>query len=1201
MNRLAGQAGIHATPLYESEENTSMQTPRTAVTIPHMSVRLALRVLLCSVAAILLILASPLHAQLSTATIFGSVADATGGVIPSATIVLTQTQTNFTRETTTNAQGEYRAEFLPIGPYSVKVTATGFKETIRKGLVLNGSQVAEVNLTVQPGGVNTVVEVTAEVPLVNLGNSTLSGTIDNHQVDNLPLVNRDTYDLANIVPGVQNVSHDNTIGFPQTHVIINGSSDNTVGQVTYYLDGGLNMTGVRNTGNVLPNPDAVDQFNIQTSNFSAVYGRTGAGVVSVLTKSGTNQVHGSIFEFHQETNFNSDAYLQHTRTPEHINRFGATVGGPALKNKIFFFGSYAGLRQVAPVQFNTVVPDALQRVGNFSENLPTTPPASGLGACATALSAADKANTNYGGKFLVCDPVTHKPIPGNRADLDPNYMALMDPVAAAVLAKNVPLPSANRPTPDNRFVGNEGLPNQTDEFLIKGELQFIPKHRIVLDYFQANGTNATLPSGANLPGWALNDYVYRQQNANVSDVWTISDRSVNQAWINFTRMAAGRVSMPGISLAAYGSDINVQGTPSLPDINVASFFHLANAISGPQAGGNQYGARDLFNTTRGHHTLSLGGEIYLEKDVLQTLLNNYGTFSFTNSTVPNTTSGHSTYTKTGVAMADFLIAHPNTMGQDSPDNGNANYWNYGVFAQDDWRATPALTVNLGLRYDVQTAPTDTQRRSAIFQPGMQSTVSPSAIPGQLFPGDPGVPAGGTATNYNHFSPRLGFAYDPFKTGRTVFHGGAGLFFDSVSGNEFTLPQNFQPFSVRETNAFTHVSSFTHIYSTDPQDFAGGVSPFPFNYSPSNPRYVSPAQLVFIQKDMRWPYNIQVNFGIQQQLAKDLALSINYVGAFSRKLPLYIDNNAPIYNTANPAANTTSNYNCRRPFDALSYASGSTTTCASPAIGSKYYANAYVITDGQTSNYHGLQVIVDKRLGHHFSLNAFYIWSKALASASIQSTGNIGNSAATEPEDYANLQLERQRTDSDVREQFTANAVWKPDYFEHHRVLHLLVDGWSVAAIVQLHSGRPFLITTGTDDNKDGVNNDRPNIVPGQMPGLLSYTRSVTTASTQHWFNTAAYCHVGATGCPAGGGAAGVDGLVPVNSLDAPGYRDVDASLFRDFPIYHRVKFQFRGEATNVFNMVSLGSPAGTLNSASFGTINGASPMRVIQLGGRLLW
>jgi outer membrane receptor protein involved in Fe transport len=982
------------------------------------------------------------------------------------------------------------------------------------------------------------------------------------------------------------------------HVIINGSTDNMVGQVTYYLDGGINMTGVRSTGNVIPNPDAVDQFHVDTNNFSAEYGRTGAGVVSVITKSGTNQVHGSLFELHEETNFNSDAYLQTTRTPLHRNMFGATAGGPALKNKIFFFGSYGGMRKIAPVNFNTVVPDAFQRVGNFSENLPTTTPVTGLGACATTLNAADKANTNYGGKFFVCDPVTHQPVPGNRLDLDANFVA--DPVAAAVLKSNVPLPSLNRT--DNRFVGNEGLPEATNEYLIKGDFQMVPNHRVSLSYFQSLGSQINLPSGSNLPGWALNNYAYRQQNGNASDVWTISSRSVNQLWLNYSRMMAGRISNPAETLSAFGSDINVQGTPSLAQISVANFFTLGNAISGPLAGDNIYGIRDVYNTTRGKHALSAGGEAYLEKDRLETLLNNYGVFAFTSAVVPSTTSGQATYTRTGVAMADFLIGHPNAMSQDSPDDANENYWNWGLFLQDNWRISHALTVNLGIRYDVQTAPIDTQRRIGVFEPGVQSTVSPNAMLGQLFPGDPGVPDGGVDTNYNHFSPRIGFAYNPFHDGHTVFHGAAGMFFDTISGNEWMLSQNFQPFAVRETGAFTHVVSLQHIYSTDSTDFAGGVSPFPYVYDKANPRYVSPASLVFVQKGMRWPYNTQVNFGIQQQFTRDLALSVNYVGVFSRKLPMYIDQNAPIYNTTNIASNTTGDVNCRRPYDAVPFATGSTTTCASPAIGSKYMSNAYVITNGQTANYNGLQVAVEKRLSRRFSVNGFYIWSKGLASASMQTTGNIGNSATTEPEDYYDLKLDRQREDNDMRHQALISAVWKPNYFgQFNRTTRLILNDWSIAATLKMNSGKPFNITSGNDDNLDGDNNDRPNVATGMVPTVIGAHRP-RSQEIAEWFQTNSYCRVASAGCPAGGGPSGLDGLVPPNSLDAPGYKNVDASLFRDFTIYSRVKFQFRGEATNVFNFVNLSAPGGTLRStSSFGVISSGNNMRVIQVGGRLLF
>jgi outer membrane receptor protein involved in Fe transport len=1155
------------------------------------SLRRALFVLLVAVFA-----GAGASAQLSTATMFGNVTDSTGAAIPNATVTLTQTQTNFTRTTTTNAQGEYRAEFLPVGPYTAKISSTGFKPLEQKGIVLTATQEAEVKYTLQPGASETVVEVTAEVPLVNLGNSVLGRTVDNHEIENLPLVDRNVYTLLTLTPGVQQVSNENSIGVPMEHVIINGSSDNMVGQVTYYLDGGLNMTGVRNTGNVIPNPDAIDQFNVQTNNFGAEYGRTGAGVVSVLTKSGSNQVHGSVFYFHRETNFNSDAWAQTTRTPLHRNYFGATLGGPVKKDKIFFFGGFGGLREINPVNFNTTVPDALQRAGNFSENLPTsTTLASGLGACATKLSTADAAITDYGGRFIVCDPITHQPVAGNRLDLDKNYVP--DPVAQAVLAK-IPLPTAGRV--DNHYVGNEGLPNATNEFLLKGDFQLIPAHRLTLSYYQSNGNSVTLPANGNLPNWALNNYSYRQQNANVSDVWTLSHRSINQAWLSYTRMMAGRISNPPTSLAAFGSDLNVQGTPSLPDISIANFFHVSNAISGPLAGDNVYGLRDVYSTTIGQHTINAGGEVYLEHDRLETLLNNYGVFAFTSAAVPTTASGQATYTRTGVAMADFLIGHPNTMGQDSPDDANETYWNYGFFLQDDWRLKPTLTLNLGVRYDVQTAPIDNQRRIAVFRPGVQSTVSPTAIQGQLFPGDPGVPDGGTATNYNHVSPRLGFTYDPYGNGRTVFHGGAGLFFNSIGGNEWMLSQNFQPFAVRETAAFSHVVSLQHIYSTDCQDFAGCVSPFPFIYSKTNPRYVSPSSLVFVQDGMRWPYNVQANFGVQQQFTRDLAVGIAYVGAFSRKLPLYIDHNAPIYNTTNTAANSTGNVNCRRPYMALPTAT--LTTCANPAVGAKYYSNAYVIEDGQNTNYNGLQVTVVKRLSNHVSVNGFYIWSKALASASLQTTGNIGNSAGTEPEDYYNLKLEKQRTDNDQREQASLSVVWKPDYFgSFNRITRTLLNGWSISAIANVRSGKPFNVTSGSDDNLDGDNNDRPNVAAGQIAGLIPYQRGLPT-DKPHWFNTNAYCHAGTAGCPLGGGAGNVDGLVPVNSLDAPGYRSVDASIFRDFTIYDRVKFQFRGEATNVFNLVNLNAPGGTLTSASsFGIISGAASMRQLQVGGRILF
>ena len=369
------------------------------------------------------------------------------------------------------------------------------------------------------------------------------------------------------------------------------------------------------------------------------------------------------------------------------------------------------------------------------------------------------------------------------------------PTPATPVVGIVPCETTNNTV--GRYIGNEGLPIDSNEYLIKGDIQMIPNHRITLDYFQTIGEQVLVPnSGTSLPGWAISTYDWRQQNANASDVWTVSTRSVNQAWVSYSRMYAGRVSAPGYSLAHYGSGINVEGTPSLPQMSVSSFFTLGQSITGTPAGDNVYGLRDVFSTTIKNHTINAGAEAYLEHDFLASLLNNYGTFTFTGASTIGTGNG----------MADFEIGRPNTMGQDTPDIANENYWNYGFFVQDDWHMIPKLTVNLGVRYDVQTAPVDTQRRIAVFDQGVQSTVSPTAIQGQLFPGDPGVPAGGAATNYNHISPRLGYTFDPFGSGKTIFHGGGGLFFDTISGNEWTLSQNFQPFAVRETNAYTKVST-----------------------------------------------------------------------------------------------------------------------------------------------------------------------------------------------------------------------------------------------------------------------------------------------------------------------------------------------------------------------------------------------------------
>ena len=615
-----------------------------------------------------------------------------------------------------------------------------------------------------------------------------------------------------------------------------------------------------------------------------------------------------------------------------------------------------------------------------------------------------------------------------------------------------------------------------------------------------------------------------------------------------------------------------------------------------------YGLRDVLSLTKGKHTFYFGGEEALEKDFQQTSLNNYGTFTY--STTANTRSNQS--------ISDFVLGIPASMNQDVPEYADANYWNTGLFAQDDWRIVPRLTVNIGVRYDIQRAPTDTQNRESNFTAGVQSTaftnvkvngVAALSPIGMLFPGDPGVPKTGAVTPYNHLSPRLGFAYDPYGNGKTVFHGAAGLFFGGISGNEWELPSNFQPFAVRAS--FSKVVSMTHPYSTDTSEFPGGVNPFPsFQFIPGSgaATFIKPVQVSSFDPNYKWPYDYQFNFGVQQQFGKGFALSVNYVASLNRKLPLYTDENPPQFNITNANtsgascanlalacgyANTSSTVNNRRPLNSMFGLSA-----ASPT-----FSNVYNIRSNQNSNYNGLQINVTQRLTHHLSANGYYIWSKTLASNSLDTSALTGT--FVDP-NYPQLEG-HQRSSVDTRHAAVGSVVWKPDYFDgRSRLLRETFNGWTITTIISVNSGIPFTVTTGTDVNGDGQTNDRPSIVPGQHIGLINNGGS-RVAMMNQWFNTAAYCVPNNSTCP-GTGPLNLLGLTRPAELSGPGYRDIDASIFRDFTVYREWKFQIRGEALNVFNLTNLGQPNATMNNAQFGKITGsAGNNRIIQIGGRILF
>lgn len=1064
-------------------------------------------------ATLIVILALPvsLTAQVTTASISGIVTDPSGGIVPGAQVKATQIETNFTRNAVTDAGGQYSIKFLPVGDYRVEITAAGFKTFTQTGIVLEVNRNARVDTILQVGALTETVQVSSDAPLINTADATIGRTVDNKEIQNLPLVNRDLYSLLSLTPGVDSADSTNPLGSPAEISVVNGSSSGT-GSISYFLDGGNNTAGLRNTGNALPNPDAVQEFRVITNSYSAEFGRFAAGMVDVVTKSGTNRIHGSLFEFLRNDVLNASNWNSLSKPPLRRNQFGGSFGGPLVKDRTFYFGSYSGLRQrQADFSQSAIVPTSRERAGDFSQSF------------------------DAGNKLIVIkDPLTKQPFKDN---IIPT--ARLDPTAQNIIAQSIPLPDL----PGNHFEATVPHPTNTDEAQFKLDHKLNNSHQLSGSYFYQKGETIEGMQG-NLP-WSTRAFAWTQQNYNASDTWTVSPTLVNQLRLTYVRNFGGRINSPEKSLADFGSKFRVQGTPALPNISVSGYFTLGQAIAGATAGSNYYGVRELLSWTRSHHYLKIGAEVSLEKNIHDTLLNNYGTFSFTGSSSA----------RTGNALADFVLGLPVTMNQDAPIVKYDNGWYYGLFVQDDWRIHPRLMINLGLRYDIQTPFTDPYDRRLAFIFGAKSAKVPTAPLGLQFPGDAGISRGIARLDTNNIAPRVGMAWDPFGDGKTSVRAAFGLFYGSISANEWNQTTDFQPFSARQQ--FNDVKSLTDPYGNLP----GGVSPYPYVYDPAHTLFLANASVTTIATDFQMPYTYQLNFSVQRQLTTDLSVTAAYVGALGHHWPTIRDLNYPIYG---PGA-TTANVNARRPIQPQ--------------------PNTYgVINDVESivnTSYHGLQLSVEKRMSRNFSFKGFYTFSKAL-----EGSNEASANGATGWQDPLRQWEDKGRTNSDRRHNFVMSAIWNIEYMKgSSSLLRGILNGWALSAIMNARSGAPFSVSAGSDINLDGINNDRANLIGAPVLDPNRPRSEVIKA----WFNTAAFAKP----------AAGQDGTSGRNTLDRPGSKNVDLGFFRDFHLRESLSLQFRWEITNVFNLVNLGGPNTTWSSNAFGTITSAGAMRQMQMGLRL--
>ncbi len=1123
-----------------------------------------------------------LQAQITTATLVGTVTDSTGAVVPGTQVSATNIDTNASKSALTNDQGAYRIEFLPVGNYKIEVSAKGFKTYDRTGIVLEVAQIAQLDVQLQIGKTGETVEVNDALPLINVTNPEIGRTVQPQEIAALPLVNRDVYKLLDLTPGVQRNDDANIIlGYPEQHTLINGGVDGGTGSVNYYLDGGNNMTGLRNTGNILPSPDAIQEFRVQTNSYSAEYGRYANGVVNVLTKSGTNNWHGSLFEYVRNTMFNANPWGSSglPSPPLHRNQFGGTVGGPIIHDKTFFFLSYEALRQITnPFLTGAVVPTLAERGGDFSA----------------------------AGEPVIVDPVTKAQFPLNKVPV-----ARMDPVALNILNNFIPMPNTLNTTTGvfdawQGFIRNF---DHRDQGLIKIDHALTHNQQLSVSFFETYG-RSNKSAGGNLP-WSIQRFDWRQYNANLSHTWTLNDHMINQVWANYTRNFGGRLNLPETSLTALSvaagvpftatGPFTIQGTPGLPQLAISggpTTFTLGESIAGPVAGTNFYSLRDVFSYNHGRHSIKFGGEVSLDKDIQQTLLNNYGVFGFNGSITSGTVAGKKT---NGNGFADFLLGAPNSFSQDAPVTGYTNSWYTGLFVQDDWRVNNRLTVNLGLRYDIQTPPVDTGRlnRESTFIPGpevglpgaiVQSTVNPAAPPGMLFAGDPGVPRGVVPTRKDHFSPRIGFAWDPMGDGKTSIRAGAGVFYGSLSGNQWNTTTNFEPFAIRLTlaNAGNAVTGAT---LSNPYRGLKGGDPFPYNGT-----FVSGGSIFGADRNFEWPYTYQLNFSVQHQFTKDLSVMAAYVGSLSHNLPFAVDLNQAFPSLT--AATASANILSRRPY----------TGFAAPTPSIAPFGAILLMESNQTAQYHGFQLSATKRMGHHFSLNGFYTYSKTLESVQLQNNTSQGGA-----QDFRNLRAERGRADDDLRHIFVMSGLWDLDYYGgENSVAKWLLNGWSIDPIIRVHSGYPFTVTNGADANLTGnTANERASfattapLFPNNCANADG-SMGARVGTVNCWFNTSLYVRN-----PTTPGLTLLDGNVPRNLLNGPGYFDVDMTIARHFKLSERFDLEFRAEGSNIFNRANLNppganagappsggftNPAGTAN---YGRIISAQEPRLLQFGLRL--
>jgi len=1039
---------------------------------------------------------SSLYAQSTTASLLGVVRDPSGSVVPAAEVTATNTQTSFTRTTQTDGEGNYLFTNLPIGPYQLKVTMSGFETFLQTGITLVVNQNARVDAALVLGSTSQTVQVDAQASGVDTHSSTMGELVSRERIQELPLNGRNALTLAAVVPGVTNIINPPTV---QTQsrggagITVAGGRDT---QNEFRFDGASWKNITQNTSLNLPSPDALQEFQIFTSSPSAEYGRNSGGIFIAVTRSGTNQFHGSAYDYLRNTVLNARNYFTRypTRKPSLIqNQFGGTFGGPILHDKLFVFGSYQGTRiRQTQIISPAFIPTAAQRNGFFGSSTVLKDPIHG---------------GNYSGGQV------------NPADFDP----------VAVRVMNEFIPTSQTGAGVVQLIPS---PTNDDQYVARADYNVTSKDFLFVRYFRDNG-KLTNQAGSLSP-YAPSDTSLSLQNWASQTTHTFSPSLLNELRLAVTRVDSNVTQKDNRQLSDFGSNFPGVVTPQLPNINISGFVNM-NTTDLFNEHDNIYQIGDTLRWNRGKHSLSIGGEIERLELYNFGSSGNNGTFTFDG-------------TQTGNAFADFLIGRPSRMLQASPYHRNAKTWDGYLFAQDDFRITNRLTLNLGVRYSIFQPFGIGGNRTNTFRAGQKSTVNPNAPLGMVFPGDSGIQNGLVPTDYNNIAPRIGLAFDPKGDGRMSIRLSYGMFFEDLRSDIFTYAAVNQPFVI--SNTVNTPKSLVNPY-------AGTINPFPYVYSPQNSKFTFPMSLFTVPTaTLNAPYVHNFSASIQQQLPGGMQFNIGYVGKLEHGLVRMLQANPAVY--TGPSS-TLANTDSRR------------------ALLPGVYASVRLVCTCSNATYHSMQASLSKRYNNGLTFMTAYTFGKLL---DYYSATNLGQT----PQDPANPGGERGRSDFDRRHVFAGSVVYQiPFYKDANPYLRAVFSNWAVNSLIQLSSGNPFTVTTGRDASLTGVNFDRPNVTG--IPYRASYLNK--TDKISRYFNTSAFT----------ANLPGTYGNSGRNIISGPGLANVNVSLVRSFPITeHFGTMQFRAEFFNALNHANLGQPDGNLSNAStsFGRITTAGDPRIMQ-------